>query len=240
MRKELYILVTAILMTACCDVGRGLGFNRNNGKANWMNGIVRFSAYMKSDGPDNDNPAFDAYVRFQDGKTIHMPIDIYGLGYGASCPMGSSGLYKPEYGFESAEILSKTDDRIVIHLHHKPWTVVGSRVSFDKQITLFRESPIMSVIDYHTGQFELLNVAAGMTTAMVATVEPIENGYVINYPYGITGIIVMPGLEQKFHDEILHNVILKKSVTRDEPLRYYVGLSDKGKDFLLDEIDKIL
>ena len=240
MRKALYILLTAMLMTACSDVGRGLGFNQNNGKASWMNGIVRFSADMKSNGPDNDNPAFDAYVRYQDGKTIHMPIDVYGLGYGASCPMGISGLYKPDYGFESAEILSRTDDRIVIHLHHKPWTVVGSRVSFDKQITLFSDSPIMSVIDYYTGQFELLNVAAGMTTAMVATVEPIENGYVINYPYGITGIIVMPGLEQKFHDEILHNVILKKSVTRDEPLRYYVGLSDKGKVFLLDEIDKIL
>lgn len=240
MRKALYILIAAMLMTACSDTGRGLGFNRNKGKANWTNGIVRFSANMDSKGQDKDNPAFDAYVKYQDGHTIHMPVDVYGLGYGASCPMGNSGLYKPDQGFESAEILAKTDEKIVVHLHHKSWTVIGARVSFDKQVTLFRDSPIMSVIDYYTGQFELLNVAAGMTTAMVATVEPIDNGYILNYPYGVTGIIVMPGLEQKFHDEILHNVILKKSVTRDEPLRYYVGLSDKGKEFLLDEIDKIL
>jgi hypothetical protein len=38
----------------------------------------------------------------------------------------------------------------------------------------------------------------------------------------------------------MNSVFVTKGVTSNEPLRYYVGLSDKGMDYLLEELDKIL
>ena len=113
-------------------------------------------------------------------------------------------------------------------------------VYFDKQITLFRESPIIAVIDYYVGAFELLNVAAGVATVQDCLVEELENGYVIEYPNGVTSIIVMPHMEEKSLNDTLGSVFVTKGVTSDQPLRYYVGLSDKGKEYLLEELDKIL
>ena len=241
MRNTILAILATILITACSNVtGRGFDLDNKDGQVNWMNGTVRFSTRLESEGDEKDNPAFDAYVKYQDGRTIHMPIDVYNLGYGASCPMGTSGLYKPDKGFAYADILDRTKDRLVIHLHHKSWDILDARITLDKQITLYKDSPIMSVIDYYTGPFELLNVAAGLSTAYVGTVKKTHNGYTIEYPYGITGIIVMPDADQLSEDERGGSVFVKKSVANDQPLRYYVGLSDKGESYLLEELTKIL
>ena len=61
-----------------------------------------------------------------------------------------------------------------------------------------------------------------------------------NVPQGISSIIVMPGVEELSTNETFGTVLLKKAVTSNEPLRYYVGVSDKGADYLLDELNKIL
>lgn len=243
MRKTILatIIIAASVLTGCIgETGRGFKLDNKDGQFSWMNGIIRFSVDLDSEQDKEDNPAFEAYVKCQDGKTIHMPIDVYNLGYGASCPMGMTGLYKPEKGFQYADILDKTKEKFVIHLHHKSWDILEARITLDKQITLYTGSPIMSVIDYYTGPFELLNVAAGLSTARNGSVKKTDNGYVIEYPNGITGIIVMPNAEQLTVDVDGRSVFLKKSVTSDQPLRYYVGLSDKGESFLLEELAKIL
>ena len=98
----------------------------------------------------------------------------------------------------------------------------------------------MAVIDYYEGEFELLNIAAGMTTAITGTVKELDNGYSIEYPSGIGSIIIMPQAEEKVFNGSFDRVMLKKAVSSGEPLRYYVGLSDKGIEYLLEELDKIL
>ena len=98
----------------------------------------------------------------------------------------------------------------------------------------------MEVIDFYEGAFEMLNVAAGVTTAGKGTVEELGNGYAIEYPNGATSIIIMPEMEEKNYNEDLSSVFVTKGVVPDEPLRYYVGISDKGKEYLLEELDKIL
>ena len=204
-----------------------------------MNGTIGFQTDMNSNGKRQDNLGFNAYVKCENGRTIQMP-GTDKLGYGASCPLGSSGLYKNDDGYSKAEIMMQTDDKMVIHLSHDQWELYDVPVSFDKQITLFRDSPIMSVIDYYTGAFELLNVAAGINTSGTDMVTELEKGYAIEYPNGVTAIIIMPLLEEKIFNEEIGSVFVSKGITSDEPLRYYVGLSDKGKEYLLEELDKIL
>jgi hypothetical protein len=41
-------------------------------------------------------------------------------------------------------------------------------------------------------------------------------------------------------DETFKTVLLRKAVTNDEPVRYYIGLSDKGMDYLLEEVANFL
>ena len=240
MKKTLLILVVATILTDCNDVGKDFNLKISKDEITWMNGTIRFQTEGKKDSPQKHNPAFQAYVKFQDGHTILMPADTYSLGYGASCPMGTSGLYKPEQGFSEAEILIQTDDKMVIHLHHDPWMIHNQPITLDKQITLFRDSPIMAVIDYYEGIFELLNIAVGLTTANVGTVKELDNGFAVAFPFGITAIIVMPDVQGKTINNSLGSTFINKAIASGEPLRYYVGLSDKGEDFLLEELSKIL
>ena len=238
--KKLMILFLAVsTLLSCSQVGNGFKFQVNRNKVSWMNGTIGFRTDMNSNGKRQDNLGFTAYVKCGNGRTIQMPgTDI--LGYGASSPLGESGLYKNKDGYSKAEIMIETDDRMAIHLHHDQWELYEVPVSFDKQITLYRDSPIMAVIDYYEGPFELLNVAAGVSTAHEGKVEELENGYAIEYPNGITSIIIMPEMEEKTYNETSGSVFVTKNVVPDEPLRYYVGLSDKGKEYLLEELDKIL
>ena len=240
MKKTLYLLLAAAILTGCSNSNTGLHLKVTGKQAIWGNGTIEFRTDMDSKGKRDDNPAFEAYVKYEDGKTIHMPIDGYSTGYGASFPMGNHGFYMPFQGLAKAEVLSRSDEKLVMHLHYDPWTIFGEPITLDKQITLYRDSPVMSVIDYYEGMFELLNIAAGLTTAFTGTVNEIENGFVIEYPYGITAVIVMPQAQQRDTDDFLGYAVLKKGVSSGEPLRYYVGISDKGADYIIEEIAKIL
>lgn len=239
MKKTLVIVLAFSTLIGCTRIGNGFDFRIRNNRVSWMNSTVMFRTDMDSKGRRNDNLGFNAYLKLENGRTIQMPgSDI--LGYGASCPMGSSGLYKNIDGYSKAEVLQKTDDRMVIHLHHDTWELLDEPIYFDKQITLFRDSPVMKVIDYYEGSFDLLNVAAGLTDAGAGKVSEIVKGYAIEYPNSVTAIIIMPDLEEKKYNDVLGSVFVTKGVTSDEPLRYYIGISDKGVNYLLEELDKIL
>ena len=240
MKRLLLLLLAVYTFTGCNRVGSGFNVQTRKNSVSWMNGSVMFQTDMDSKGRKEDNPGFKAYLKCEDGKTVRMPSDSYSLGYGASFPMGTSGMYAPDNGYSQVETLLETDDRVIIHLHHDPWTIFDEPITLDKQITLFSDSPVMAVIDYYTGAFDLLNVAAVLTTAGVGTVKELEKGFSIDYPDGITAIIIMPAMEQKGVDEPDSRVFVSKGITRNEPLHYYVGISDKGLDYLLDELDKIL
>ena len=240
MKRILLLLLAISALTGCNSVGSGFDLKVRNDRVSWMNGTVRFQTDLDSKGKRQDYTGFQAYLKCDNGRIIQMPADPYSLGYGASFPMGASGMYVPNNGYSQAEILTEDDDRMVIRLHHDPWTLFDEPITLDKQITLFRESPIMAVIDYYSGSFDLLNVAAGLTSAHVGTVKELERGYSIDYPNGITAIIIMPGMEQKRFNEFQGRVFVSKGVTSDEPLHYYIGISDKGKDYLLEELAKIL
>ena len=239
MKKLLILFLAVSTLVGCNPTNKGFRFQIRKDQVSWTNGIIEFRTDMNSNDKRHDDLGFNAYVKCGNGRTIQMPgSDI--LGYGASSPLGESGLYKNKDGYSKAEIMMQTDDRMVIHLHHDKWELYDVPVYFDKQITLFRESPIIAVIDYYVGAFELLNVAAGVATVQDCLVEELENGYVIEYPNGVTSIIVMPHMEEKSLNDTLGSVFVTKGVTSDQPLRYYVGLSDKGKEYLLEELDKIL
>lgn len=237
MKKILTVLLATILLTGCKNnVGDGFDFRIHRDKVSWMNGVIGFQTDLSSNGKKQDNLAFSAYLKCRDGRTIQMPgTDV--LGYGASSPMGKSGIYKDNDGYSQAEVLSLTDNRMVIHLKHEPWNIHDEEVSFDKQITLFRDSPIMEVIDYYNGLFELLNVAAGIIYTD-ATAVWMDNKYVMTYPNGLTAILYMPN--QDSNATQYGSALVSKGITPDEPLRYYVGFSDKGAEYLLEELDKIL
>lgn len=237
MKKILTVLLATILLTGCKNnVGNGFDMRIHHNKVSWMNGVIGFQTDLSSNGKTQDNLAFSAYLKCRDGRTIQMPgTDV--LGYGASSPMGKSGIYKDKDGYSQAEVLSLTDERMVIHLKHKAWNIHDEEVSFDKQITLFRDSPIMEVIDYYNGLFELLNVAAGALCAD-ADVTWTDDKYVITYPDGLTAILYMP--DQENNTMLFGSALVSKGITPDEPLRYYVGFSDKGAEYLLEELDKIL
>ena len=237
MKKILYLLMAALLLPGCSNSKLEMKVSKNY--VSWKNGTIQFRTYTHAEGVNFNGPAFEVILKKADGKKIHMPVDSYALGYGASSPMGELGFYKPQK-LAKAEILIKTDEMMIIHLSYEPWMIFDEPITLDKQITIYNNSPILKIIDYYTGNFELLNVATGMTTASVGTVKEIKNGFSIDYPYGVTSVIVMPDSQEQSVNQGLGTVLLKKEVVNNEPRRYYIGISDKGETYLLDELDKIL
>ena len=236
MRKTLLLLVTAATLAGCTHNTNT--FKADTKEAVWKNSLVKFRTDMdhKENGGD---VAFDAFVTLSDGKTVSMPSDTVALGYGASSPIGDMGFYKPGKGAGMAEILSLTEQEMVLHLHYDSWRIYDAAVTLDKQITLKSNSPVMKVIDYYTGEFDFLNVAAGLTLANAGTAHEIDNGFSVSYPSGITAIIVMPDADERLVRDSLGTVLVRKAVRSDEPLRYYIGLSDKGESYLLEQLDNL-
>ena len=233
MRKILLLFVTAVTLAGCTHNLKF--FKASPEEVIWKNDFVKF----RTDKDKGNRIAFDAFVTPSNGKTIEMPSDTVALGYGASSPIGDLGFYKPDKGASMAEVLSLTDQEIVLHLHYDSWDIYDAPVTLDKQITLKGDNPVMKVIDYYTGAFELLNVAAGVTLAGAGTVHEIDNGFSIRYPSGITALICMPDADECFVRDSLGTVLVRKAVRSDEPLRYYVGLSDKGESYLLEQLDNL-
>jgi len=240
MKKILYIMLMTAALSGCNASSGEFGMSVRKNMISWNNGKLVFCTEMNPDGRKEYNDVFRASIRTKEGKTIQMPEDRTGLGYGASCPMGISGLYKPENGLSSAEILQQTKERIIIHLKYNKWKILDTPVTLDKQITLFHDSPIMAVIDYYEGDFELLNVAAGLTSYGALDISETENGYILTYPDSITGIIVMPDADERTKNRELDNVLLRKGIENGQIMHYYVGLSDQGMDYLLEKLAEIL
>ena len=221
-----------------CNNGGNTYFKKTGKYAKWGNSMVEFRTDMDSKDKRNDLPAFQAAVRI-DGKLVNLKEDNTALGYGASAPQGTSGLYASPKGCSMAEILSNTPQQTDIRLHYDNWDVLDAAISLDKQITIYKDSPIIKVIDYYNGQFDILNIAAGIPVGYKGSVSEIENGYAVKYIDSITAIIIMPDVEHRITDRGSGNVFLKKEVTANQPLYYYIGISDKGADYLIDEYLKI-
>jgi predicted small secreted protein len=241
MKKIISMLMAAMLVTACqTETGTGLGMQGSRKEISWNNDVVEFSTLNQYHSAKK-NPAIRATLRREDGKRIEMPVDKTGLGYGTSFPCGTSGFYKPDNGIALAEILSMTDERMTIHLSYNEWSIYEAPVTLDKQITLFRDAPVMEVYDYYQGLFDLLNVAAGLTTAQNGAVRPLENGVAVEYPQkGVTAVVIMPKEGGCTVHKTESDVMLTKEVVSGEPIHYYVGISDKGLDYLLEELAKIM
>lgn len=242
MRYKLVILLASVLLTGCYELNKGLGMKVSNNEVCWKNSVMEFRTTLKpADQAKKYNPpAIDAYLTNNEGKHIHMPIDIMGLGYGASSPIKARiVLNKPDNGIKNAELLMLTKDKMVTHIEYEPWVIQDEEITLDKQITLYKESPIMSVIDYYKGEFELINVAAGLTTCMTGTISELENGYAVEYPNGVTAIIVAADSVKKSNSSLYHNGLLQKQLANDEPFRYWVGISGRGRDYLLEELAKL-
>ncbi len=240
MRKILILLLIVLAFAGCNDTPAGLELSVRKNKISWTNGTIRFQTDMDSEGKRQDYTGFKAYLRLSSGREIQLPSDSHTLGYGASFPMGTSGMYTPDNGYSLAETMLKTDDRMIIRLHHDAWPIFDEPITLDKQITLYKDSPIMNVIDYYTGAFDLLNVAAELTAAKAGTVKELEKGYLVEYSNGVTAIIFMPDMQEKQYDKSNGRIFVSKGVQSDEPLNYYVGISDKGQDYLLEELTKIM
>ena len=240
MRKILILLLALFTLTDCNDTPAGLELSVRKNKISWTNGTIRFQTDMDSEGKRQDYTGFKAYLRLSSGREIQLPSDSHTLGYGASFPMGTSGMYTPDNGYSLAETMLKTDEMMIIRLHHDAWPIFDEPITLDKQITLYKDSPIMYVIDYYTGAFDLLNVAAEISAAKAGTVKELEKGYLVEYSNGVTAIIFMPDMQAKQYDKSNGRIFVSKGVQSDEPLNYYVGISDKGQDYLLEELAKIM
>ncbi len=240
MRKILILILALFTLASCNDTPTGLELSVRKNKISWTNGTIRFQTDMDSEGKREDYTGFKAYLRLSSGREIQMPSDPYTLGYGASFPMGTSGMYTPDNGYSLAETLLKNDEMMIIRLHHDAWPIFDEPITLDKQITLYKDSPIMNVIDYYTGAFDLLNVAAEISAAKAGTVKELEKGYLVEYSNGVTAIIIMPDMQEKRYDEYDGRIFVSQGVQSDEPLNYYVGISDKGQDYLLEELTKIM
>ena len=239
MKKLLSYIAIILLFTACGGKTNGSLYLKTAGKsAKWGNSMVEFRTDMDSKDKRNDLTAFQAAIRIN-GKLVNLKEDNTALGYGASAPQGTSGLYAPQKGCSMAEVLISTPQQTDIRLHYDNWNVIDATVSLDKQIIIYKDSPIMKVMDYYNGEFEILNIAAGMPIGYNGTVSEIENGYAVKYIDNITAIIIMPDAEHRITDRGTGNVFLKKEVTPNQPLCYYIGISDKGVDYLVDEYLKI-
>ncbi|MBP5347816.1 MAG: DUF4861 family protein [Bacteroidaceae bacterium] len=239
MKKITTIIVSMLILSACGNNAGNLKFKTTKKAAVWSNSLVEFRTDMDSNDKRNDLPTFQASVMLN-GKKEELKQDNTALGYGASAPQGMSGLYAPPRGATSAQILSMTPEQLVVHLHYDKWNILETGVALDKQVTLYSGNPVMKVIDYYIGDFDLLNVSAGLPIGYNGSVSKIENGYSILYNNGISAIIIMPEVENMTVDKGSGNVFLKKQIMPNQPLYYYVGLSEQGTDFLLEQLAKIM
>ena len=239
MKKALSYLTCLLLFSVYgCNSGSDTYFKRTGKSAKWGNSMIEFRTDMDSKDKRNDLPTFQAAVRI-DGKLVNLKEDNTALGYGASAPQGTSGLYASPKGCSMAEVLVSTPQQTDMHLHYDDWNVLDAAITLDKQVTIYKDSPIMKVIDYYNGDFDILNIAAGIPIGYKGSVSEIDNGYAVKYIDNITAIIIMPDVEHRITDRGSGNVFLKKEVTVNQPLYYYVGISDKGADYLIDEYLKI-
>lgn len=239
MKKILNVTVFLLLFCSCGNNNGSPDLKVTKKTAVWKNSLIEFRTDRDSNGKRNDLPTFQVAVNIN-GKMTGLKQDNTALGYGASAPQGTSGLYASPKGFSSVQLLSRTPDRMDIHLGYDKWYVLDTQVALDKQVSIFNNNPVIKVIDFYSGDFDLLNVSAGMPIGYNGSVSETDNGYIIKYSNGVTAVIVMPNVEQMVVEKGSGNVFLKKEIAADEPLYYYIGFSDQGSDYLLEQLAKIM
>lgn len=239
--RTIITLVSAALLMLSCkpkvpiwEVSAKL----ENGIFSWSNDIVEYSVYVQD--PANDGRpkcGISAKVRNQEGNLIELASDSL-LGYGASAPVGTSGIYLPDRPCSTAEVLMRTPDQITVHLAYDIWKIDEAEITLDKQITLTAGSPVMKVIDCWNGPFEKLNVAIGMPSSQVYSRLTSDHTVLFSDSNGTTSILSMPESNGNVH-QIAGYLMLRHEVASGEALYYYAGVSADGPDKFLDMMDNL-
>lgn len=202
------------------------------------------------------SPGFDVWVKtpgelvanqryvdeLQNGLSYHIDHgngkDCYkvavSLGAGASVPLVNGSLAYPATNYRSYEILEESADKIVFVLHYPAWEVNGVQVSLDKKITVEPDTYFFKAEDTYNGNFETLDVAAGIwdhfesesyigadrlaiwEAASDQSVEPED---------GMIGVgLVMPGADQVIRiDGQRKHIAAVKTITPGETITYWFG-----------------
>ena len=84
------------------------------------------------------------------------------LGGGASAPLVGGKLCYPATNWREAEVLSQNDDAVSFVLKYPEWNAGGMKVRLEKTVTVTAGSYFCKVEDRYFGDFDKLDVAAGL------------------------------------------------------------------------------
>lgn len=202
------------------------------------------------------SPGFDVWVKtpgalvanqryideLQNGLSYHIDHgngkDCYkvavSLGAGASVPLVDGQLAYPATNYRSYEFLEESTDKIVVVLHYPAWEVNGVQVSLDKKLTVEPDTYFFKAEDCYNGDFETLEVAAGIwdhfesesylgedrlaiwEAASDQSIEPED---------GMIGVgLYMPEAEKVIRiDGDRKHIVATKTVTPGSSITYYFG-----------------
>ena len=139
----------------------------------WENSRICYRVAGRGSEKDFVSPGFDVFVK-DPGTFIGRSLDTHktrrcraadfsaGLGAGASAVLFGGDIVLSPTNYRSAEVLYRSDDRMVFVLHYPKWKLGNDEIWLDKQITLLADSDIFEVADYYNGYFDHITVAAGL------------------------------------------------------------------------------
>jgi len=230
MKRGILIVGLCLLLAACGNSSReqfSINIRVKKNSFSWRNSCVTFQA-------GTDMPAFRAWVT---GDKKASKADVYGLGFGASAPMGIEGLYYPS-GYSSAELLMRTPEMATLVIHYPEWEVQDVLVQLDKQITIYRDCPVIQVIDFYSGGFDALNVAAGLPLKGYRA-DAGERSITVTATDGTTASIYMPEADETRAEGPDGHAVIRHMIRRGEPLYYYIGVGRESPERLLQIADSL-
>ena len=161
------------------------------------------------------------------------------LGGGASAPLIDGKLCFPATNFRSWDIVENRPDKVVFTLHYPQWQTPDSvLVALDKTVTVVPDTYFCDVEDIYTFEgAETLAIAAGMNIhAALETVDQqlVQPGRVAIWEHasdttyepedGMLGVaVVMPGADGTGLSEDGSHLLVWKSITSGQPVRYSFG-----------------
>ncbi|MCF0176177.1 MAG: DUF4861 family protein, partial [Bacteroidales bacterium] len=221
----------------------------------WENNLVCYRAYGEALEGNPTSPGFDIWVKLP-GRLVadewykgaledesyyhhdHGGKDCYkvavSLGGGASTPLVDSTLVFPATNYRSYELISESDTEISFMLNYPAWDVNGVQVSLSKKITVTADSYFCKVEDVYSGEFETLQIAAGIFTheveeSMVGgdrlAVWEHASDQSVEPEDGMLGVAVyVPGAESVFPLESgKPHIVATRTVKPGETFTYYFG-----------------
>ena len=223
----------------------------------WENKYVCYRAYGEALESSVVSPGFDVWVKTPGSlvadEFYHKTLtesDVYyhidhgrgkdcytvsiSLGGGASAPLVDGQLIYPAMNFRSYEILEYTADKAVFVLEYPAWEVDGKMVSLRKQFTVEAESHFCKVEDFYCGDFEQLEIAAGILTHVVDEQYLDDRGFAIWEKASDTSVeaedahigiaLYMPGADRVLPLQAnLPHLVCTKTIKPGEKLEYYFG-----------------